>query len=264
MPASEAYSRLTGSPRAWASAPWRVPAASAPVRTRRRWRRSGRRRRRPGYGCIRRAGPSRRPRRRRRPSHRRRPWCGRNAPTRSRRSAGSQRPCPGSTLSSRPAQPRSPLVCPLCGSGHARPCSRGRSPTASPAIWARSAAEAGVGHPLPSGTAMTLTNVEPKFASMAPGHATSRSNLSSANPCEPPLARLAALVQCPATRGFVVGIPRWHARSQGFKSPQLHQAQCIGRAPTEAWISLARPVDAVPQVLRRSANLTCAMVAIWD
>jgi hypothetical protein len=25
--------------------------------------------------------------------------------------------------------------------------------------------------------------------------------------------------------GDVVGIPRWHARGQGFKSPQLHQAQ---------------------------------------
>jgi hypothetical protein len=37
-------------------------------------------------------------------------------------------------------------------------------------------------------------------------------------PREPPLARPHALVQCPATRGFVVGtvvgIPRWHARGQ--------------------------------------------------
>jgi hypothetical protein len=38
-----------------------------------------------------------------------------------------------------------------------------------------------------------------------------------------------ALVLWPAARGFVVGavagIPRWHARGQGFESPQLHQAQ---------------------------------------
>jgi putative restriction endonuclease len=44
---------------------------------------------------------------------------------------------------------------------------------------------------------------------------------------EPPRIDGAALGQCPATRGFVVGaVPgflEWHARGQGFKSPQLHQ-----------------------------------------
>jgi hypothetical protein len=33
--------------------------------------------------------------------------------------------------------------------------------------------------------------------------------------------------------GAVVGIPRWHARGQGFKSPQLHQAQRISRTPVQ-------------------------------
>jgi hypothetical protein len=50
----------------------------------------------------------------------------------------------------------------------------------------------------------------------------------STNPHEPPRASPPGLVQWPAARGFVVGvvvgIPRWHARGQGFKSPQLHQA----------------------------------------
>jgi hypothetical protein len=30
-----------------------------------------------------------------------------------------------------------------------------------------------------------------------------------------------------------VGIPRWHARGQGFKSPQLHQAQRISHSRSE-------------------------------
>jgi hypothetical protein len=61
--------------------------------------------------------------------------------------------------------------------------------------------------------------------------------LCSTNPHEPPRAALFPLVQSPATRGFVVGvvvgIPRWHARGQGFKSPQLHQAQRIGSTPAQ-------------------------------
>jgi hypothetical protein len=48
----------------------------------------------------------------------------------------------------------------------------------------------------------------------------------STNLHEPPRPSPPARLQCPATRGFVVGavagIPRWHARGQGFKSPQLH------------------------------------------
>ena len=35
----------------------------------------------------------------------------------------------------------------------------------------------------------------------------------------------------------VAGIPRWHARGQGFKSPQLHQAQRNGSAPTQGRLS---------------------------
>jgi hypothetical protein len=61
--------------------------------------------------------------------------------------------------------------------------------------------------------------------------------LCCVNPHEPPRASLPALVQWPATRGFVVvavvGIPRWHARGQGFKSPQLHQAQRHSRSPAQ-------------------------------
>jgi hypothetical protein len=37
--------------------------------------------------------------------------------------------------------------------------------------------------------------------------------------------------------GVVAGIPRWHARGQGFKSPQLHQAQRIGSTPTQGRLS---------------------------
>jgi hypothetical protein len=37
--------------------------------------------------------------------------------------------------------------------------------------------------------------------------------------------------------GVMVGIPRWHARGQGFKSPQLHQAQRIGRTPAQGRLS---------------------------
>jgi Transposase IS116/IS110/IS902 family len=48
-------------------------------------------------------------------------------------------------------------------------------------------------------------------------------------PHEPPRVSPPALMQRPATRGFmrvaVAGIPRWHARGQGFKSPQLHSSQ---------------------------------------
>jgi hypothetical protein len=50
--------------------------------------------------------------------------------------------------------------------------------------------------------------------------------LNRMSPHEPPPATPTALVQTPATLGFVVGamvgIPGWHARGQGFKSPQLH------------------------------------------
>jgi hypothetical protein len=64
---------------------------------------------------------------------------------------------------------------------------------------------------------------------LARGHVVSRSSRAATllyDPHEPPRAALFPLVQWPATRGFVVGvvvgIPRWHARGQGFKSPQLH------------------------------------------
>jgi len=43
------------------------------------------------------------------------------------------------------------------------------------------------------------------------------------------------------TRGKVMGCERlarqWHARGQGFKSPQLHQAQRIGSTPTQGRLS---------------------------
>jgi len=57
--------------------------------------------------------------------------------------------------------------------------------------------------------------------------------LCSTNPHEAPHDSPPALVQCLATRGFVVGvavgIPRWHARGQGFKSPQLHHHKSAGQ-----------------------------------
>jgi hypothetical protein len=57
--------------------------------------------------------------------------------------------------------------------------------------------------------------------------------LTRTSPHEPSRTNRAALLQCPATRGFVVGVvlwvSRWHARGQGFKSPQLHQAQRLHR-----------------------------------
>jgi hypothetical protein len=61
-----------------------------------------------------------------------------------------------------------------------------------------------------------------------PFRAAGAQQLYSTKPRGPPRASPPALMQSPATRGFVVaavvGIPRWHARGQGFKSPQLHQA----------------------------------------
>jgi hypothetical protein len=54
-------------------------------------------------------------------------------------------------------------------------------------------------------------------------------------PHESPRPRPSGPVQWPAAQGVVVGvmagIPRWHARGQGFKSPQLHQAQRHSRPP---------------------------------
>jgi hypothetical protein len=57
------------------------------------------------------------------------------------------------------------------------------------------------------------------------------------SPHEPSHVRPSAPLKRPATRGLVVdavaGIPRWHARGQGFKSPQLHQAQRLSRPPAQ-------------------------------
>jgi hypothetical protein len=38
-------------------------------------------------------------------------------------------------------------------------------------------------------------------------------------------------------QGFEVAARAWHARGQGFKSPQLHQAQRIGRTPARGRLS---------------------------
>jgi hypothetical protein len=58
---------------------------------------------------------------------------------------------------------------------------------------------------------------------------------------EPPRIDGAVLWSCRVTQGFVVGavpgLPGWHARGQGFKSPQLHQAQRIGRTPAQSRLS---------------------------
>jgi hypothetical protein len=37
--------------------------------------------------------------------------------------------------------------------------------------------------------------------------------------------------------GHPAGVPRWHARGQAFKSPQLHQAFRIGRSPAQGLLS---------------------------
>jgi hypothetical protein len=37
--------------------------------------------------------------------------------------------------------------------------------------------------------------------------------------------------------GRLAGVPRWHARGQGVKSPQLHQAQPISRSPAQGRVS---------------------------
>ena len=39
------------------------------------------------------------------------------------------------------------------------------------------------------------------------------------------------------TQGFEVAARAWHARGQGFKSPQLHQAQRISRTPAQGRLS---------------------------
>jgi hypothetical protein len=55
------------------------------------------------------------------------------------------------------------------------------------------------------------------------------------SPHEPPRTRPTALRQWPAMQGFVRGaVPRvsgWHARGQGFKSPQLHTTRAAGHPP---------------------------------
>jgi hypothetical protein len=90
------------------------------------------------------------------------------------------------------------------------------------------------------GTTVGLTNVVPTVlladTLLKRLRAAAAQQLCSTNPHEPPCASLPALVQCPATRGFVVGvvagIPRWHARGQGFKSPQLQEwLDCRGLPP---------------------------------
>jgi hypothetical protein len=67
---------------------------------------------------------------------------------------------------------------------------------------------------------------EPLDAPVTRFRAAGAQQLCSAKPREPPRTSPPGLVECPATQGFVVGvvvgIPRWHARGQGFKSPQLH------------------------------------------
>jgi hypothetical protein len=72
--------------------------------------------------------------------------------------------------------------------------------------------------------------------------------LCSTKPREPPRASPSARVQWPATRGYVVGvvagIPRWQARGQGFKSPQLHHhlpAETARLAAPAAGPAPARP-----------------------
>jgi hypothetical protein len=61
------------------------------------------------------------------------------------------------------------------------------------------------------------------------------------SPHDPSRVRPSAPLKCPATRGLVVGpvagIPRWHARGQGFKSPQLHQPQHTSRSPAQRRLS---------------------------
>jgi hypothetical protein len=108
--------------------------------------------------------------------------------------------------------------------------------------------------------AVGLTNVVPigrlGGRALEPRRAADAQQLCSTNPHEPPRASPPGLVQWPATRGFVVevmvGIPRWHARGQGFMRPQLHSpsrvrcARCVPAAWTGAYalaanLQISRP-----------------------
>jgi hypothetical protein len=54
------------------------------------------------------------------------------------------------------------------------------------------------------------------------------------------------------------GSPRWHARGQGFKSPQLHQAQRISRLHSE------RHLPEICQKTRPVALGTLCVLSGWD
>ena len=87
-----------------------------------------------------------------------------------------------------------------------------------------------------------LRNVAPRRHRCQPFRAAGAQQLCSTKPCEPPHVSPPALMQCPATRGFVVGavvgIPRWHARGQGFMpprptaAPRVFCARCVPAAST--------------------------------
>jgi hypothetical protein len=89
----------------------------------------------------------------------------------------------------------------------------------------------------PVSTALRLTNVVPTArldaAPATPLRAAGAQQTCPTRPHEPSHVRPFAPLKGPATRGFVVGavvgIPGWHARGQGFKSPQLHPHNTAGQ-----------------------------------
>src|SRR4029453_17768769 len=95
-------------------------------------------------------------------------------------------------------------------------------------------------------------------APLKPLGAAGAQQLCSTKPREPPRVGPPAPVQCPATQGLmvvvVVGIPGWHARGQGFKSPQLHHHNTAGHSSAShlsAFLSLAGLPDSCPSLAHR-------------
>jgi hypothetical protein len=93
----------------------------------------------------------------------------------------------------------------------------------------------------------------------AVARAATAQQLNRMRPHEPPPGGATALVQWLAAQGFVVGavagIPRWHARGQGFKSPQLHPRSKARSGPCRLQIpTLWQQIGSNPCCLGRSGR----------
>jgi hypothetical protein len=81
----------------------------------------------------------------------------------------------------------------------------------------------------------------------AAGRAAEGQQLNRTSPHKPTRTDRAALLQYPATQGFLVGVvlgvSRWHARGQGFKSPQLHpRSTAICRPGQHRFVGAAQQI----------------------